>query len=116
MKKLEALNQKTVHHDKKELDKIAEKKLSHGMKPGGASEKEEEETAENFSLEPLLDTVDLLLLNKDYEPLRVNPVLSEDDIDDDYEAYLKEKYGSEYDDSSDYDEDYDEDFDEDSQR
>lgn len=113
VKKLEALNQKTVRHDKKELDKIAEKKLAHGLKPGGASEKEEEEPTENFSLEPLLDTVDLLLLNKEYEPLRVKPVLSEDNIDADYEEYLKEKYGIEYDDGSDYDEDYDEDFDED---
>ena len=109
VKKLDALNKKTARQDKKEMDKIAEKKLAHGLKPGGASEKEEEEPAENFSLEPLLDTIDLLLLNKDYEPLRVRkPMLSEDSIDDDYEAYLREKYNSEEDDDFDYDEEYNE--------
>ena len=114
VKKLDALNKKTARQDKKEMDKITEKKLAHGLKPGGASEKEEEEPAENFSLEPLLDTIDLLLLNKDYEPLRVRtPVLSEDSIDDDYEAYLNEKYGSEEDDDFDYDEEYNEDQNED---
>ena len=112
VKKLDALNKKTARQDKKEMDKITEKKLAHGLKPGGASEKEEEEPAENFSLEPLLDTIDLLLLNKEYEPLRVRmPALSEDSIDEDYEAYLREKYGSENDedyyDEDDYDEDED---------
>ena len=115
--KLDALNKKTVHQDKKETEKITEKKLAHGLKPGGASEKEEEEPAENFSLEPLLDTIDLLLLNKEYESLRVKQKLSPDDlsedsIDDDYEAYLREKYGDEEDDNFDYDEEYGDDYDE----
>ena len=84
------------------------------MKPGGTSEKEEEEPVENFSLEPLLDTIDLLLLNKDYEPLRVKQKLSLDDlsqdsIEDDYEAYLREKYGDEEDKDFNDEEDYGED-------
>ena len=113
VKKLDALNKKTARQDKKEMDKITEKKLAHGLKPGGASEKEEEETVENFSLEPLLDTIDLLLLNKEYEPLRAkNLVLSEDSIDDDYADYLNEKYGSEEDDDFDNDEEYNDDYDE----
>lgn len=115
--KLDALNKKTVRQDKKEMDKIAEKKLALGLKPGGASEKEEEEPAENFSLEPLLDTFDLLLLNKEFKALRVKTKLSEDNIDDDYEAYLREKYDSEEDDDfydeEDYGDDYGEDIDED---
>lgn len=115
--KLDALNKKTVHQDKKVTEKITEKKLAHGLKPGGASEKEEEEATENFSLEPLLDTIDLLLLNKEYEPLRVKHKLapddlSEDSIDDDYEAYLREKYGDEEDENFDYDEEYGDDYDE----
>lgn len=115
--KLDALNKKTVRQDKKEMDKIAEKKLALGLKPGGASEKEEEEPAENFSLEPLLDTIDLLLLNKEYESLKVKQKLSPDDlsedsIDDDYEAYLREKYGDEEDENFDYDEEYGDDYDE----
>ncbi len=112
--KLDALNKKTIRHDKKEMDKITEKKLAHGLKPGGTSEKEEEEPVENFSLEPLLDTIDLLLLNKDYEPLRVKQKLSLDDlsqdsIEDDYEAYLREKYGDEEDKDFNDEEDYGED-------
>jgi len=118
VKKLDALNKKTARQDKKEMDKITEKKLAHGLKPGGASEKEEEEPAENFSLEPLLDTIDLLLLNKEYEPLRVmKPALSEDSIDDDFYDDLKEKYSDEdeegFYDEDDYVEHYDEDSDED---
>jgi hypothetical protein len=107
VKKLDALNKKTARQDKKEMDKITEKKLAHGLKPGGTSEKEEEEPTENFSLEPLLDTIDHLLLNKDYEPLKVRkPALSENNIDDDYDAYLRDKYGDEENDDFDYDEDY----------
>ncbi|MBQ6354185.1 MAG: hypothetical protein IJJ07_04470 [Lachnospiraceae bacterium] len=109
VKKLDALNKKTASQDKKEMDKIIEKKLAHGLKLGGASEKEEEEPAENFSLEPLLDTIDLLLLNKNFEPLKVRkPALSKDSIDDDYEAYLRDKYGDEEEGDFDYDEEYNE--------
>ena len=102
VKKLDALNRKTVLGEKKEQQKINEKKLAHGLKPGGASEKEEEEPTENFSLEPLLDTVDIILLNKKPTKLRRVHVPSEEKIQEDYEAYLREKYGDNY------DEDYDE--------
>lgn len=107
VKKLDALNMKTVRREKKEQEKINEKKLAHGQKPGGASEKEEEEPTENLSLEPLLDTIDIILLNKKPTKLHRVSVLSEENIEDDYEAYLREKYGDEEADI-DYD-DYDED-------
>ena len=97
VKKLDALNRKTVRGEKKEQQKINEKKLAHGMKPGGASEKEEEEPTENFSLEPLLDTVDIILLNKKPTKLNRVHVPSEQNIEEDYEAYLREKYGDDYD-------------------
>lgn len=97
VKKLDALNRKTVRREKKEQQKINEKKLAHGLKPGGASEKEEEEPTENFSLEPLLDTVDIILLNKKPTKLRRVHVPSEEKIQEDYEAYLREKYGDDYD-------------------
>ena len=102
VKKLDALNRKTVRGEKKEQQKINEKKLAHGLKPGGASEKEAEEPTENFSLEPLLDTIDIILLNKKPTKLRRIHVPSEEKIQEDYEAYLREKYGD------DHDEDYDE--------
>ena len=113
VKKLDALNKKTARQDKKEMDKMAEKKLALGPKPGGASEKEEEEQAENFSLEPLLDTIDMILLNKELTRLTPKIQLDESEIDSDYEKYLHEKYSDddEYDDGNDYD--YDEDYDED---
>ena len=60
------------------------------------------------------NTIDLILLNKDYEPLKVmKPALSEDSIDDDYEAYLREKYDDEDDEDFYDEEDYEEDIDED---
>ncbi len=102
VKKLDALNRKTVRGEEKEQQKINEKKLAHGLKSGGASEKEEEEPTENFSLEPLLDTIDIILLNKKPTKLRRVHVPSEEKIQEDYEAYLREKYGD------DYDEDFDE--------
>ena len=102
LKKLDALNRKTVRGEKKEQQKINEKKLAHGLKSGRASEKEEEEPTENFSLEPLLDTIDIILLNKKPTKLRCVHVLSEEKIQEDYEAYLREKYGDNY------DEDFDE--------
>ena len=102
VKKLDALNRKTVRGEKKEQQKINEKKLAHGLKLGGGSEKEEEEPTENISLEPLLDTIDIILLNKKPTKLRRVHVPSEEKIEEDYEAYLREKYGD------DYDEDYDE--------
>ena len=67
------------------------------MKSGGASEKEEEEPTENFSLEPLLDTIDIILLNKKPTKLRRVHVPYEEKIQEDYEAYLREKYGVDYD-------------------
>ena len=97
LKKLDALNRKTVRGEKKEQQKINEKKLAHGLKSGGASEKEEEEPTENFSLEPLLDTIDIILLNKKPTKLRRVHVPSEEKIEEDYEAYLREKYGDDYD-------------------
>ena len=97
VKKLDALNRKSVRREKKEQQKINEKKLAHGLKPGGASEKEEEEPTENFSLEPLLDTIDIILLNKKPTKLRRVHVPSEEKIQEDYEAYLREKYGDDYD-------------------
>ena len=113
VKKLDALNRKTVRREKKEQQKINEKKFAHGLKPGGASEKEEEEPTENFSLEPLLDTIDIILLNKKPTKLRRVHVPSEEKIQEDYEAYLREKYGSEEDDSVENEDDYDDRFKED---
>ena len=104
VKKLDALNRKTVRGEKKEQQKINEKKLAHGLKPGGASEKEEEEPTENFSLEPLLDTIDIILLNKKPTKLRRVHVPSEEKIQEDYEAYLREKYGDNYDEDLDEEE------------
>ena len=104
VKKLDALNRKIVRGEKKEQQKINEKKLAHGLKPGGASEKEEEEPTENFSLEPLLDTIDIILLNKKPTKLRRVHVPSEEKIQEDYEAYLREKYGDNYDEDLDEEE------------
>ncbi|WP_405345859.1 MobP3 family relaxase [Ruminococcus sp.] len=104
VKKLDALNRKTARREKKEQQKINEKKLAHGLKQGGASEKEEEEPTENFSLEPLLDTVDIILLNKKPTKLRRVHVPSEEKIQEDYEAYLREKYGDDYDEDLDEEE------------
>ena len=104
VKKLDALNRKTVLREKKEQQKINEKKLAHGLKPGGASEKEEEEPTENFSLEPFLDTIDIILLNKKPTKLNRIHVPSEEKIEEDYEAYLREKYGDDYDEDLDEEE------------
>lgn len=104
VKKLDALDKKTVHREKKEQQKINEKKLAHGLKSGGASEKEEEEPTENFSLEPLLDTIDIILLNKKPTKLRRVHIPSEEIIEEDYEAYLREKYGDDYDEDLDEEE------------
>jgi hypothetical protein len=104
VKKLDALNRKTVLREKKEQQKINEKKFAHGLKSGGASEKEEEEPTENFSLEPLLDTIDIILLNKKPTKLRRVHVPSEEKIEEDYEAYLREKYGDDYDEDLDEEE------------
>ena len=104
VKKLDALNRKTVLREKKEQQKINEKKLAHGLKSGGSSEKEEEEPTENFSLEPFLDTIDIILLNKKPTKLRRVHVPSEEKIEEDYEAYLREKYGDDYDEELDEEE------------
>ena len=104
VKKLDALNRKIVRGEKKEQQKINEKKLAHGLKPGGASEKEEEEPTEIFSLEPFLDTIDIILLNKKPTKLRRVHVPSEEKIQEDYEAYLREKYGDNYDEDLDEEE------------
>ena len=104
VKKLDALNRKTVRREKKEQQKINEKKLAHGLKPGGTSEKEEEEPTENFSLDPLLDTIDIILLNKKPTKLHRVHVPSEEKIEEDYETYLREKYGDDYDEDLDEEE------------
>ena len=93
-----------IRREKKEQQKINEKKLAHGLKSGGASEKEEEEPTENFSLDPLLDTIDIILLNKKPTKLHRVHVPSEENIEEDYEAYLREKYGDNYDEDLDEEE------------